>query len=439
MSAIDFQRQTFGDTTLDKEYILKISSRNKERDLCSYCYQYPFDFTVKFNMDTRYNNNPMYNNNILVDKGFSYKPEAVIYSRFTDIKKLELLDIVIPRFIPSSRIGKIYEGIKLILQPGSVNNYYLSSYPGTTVSYESNMITVKNNKSIIILIPHGTQKTWLKTEFVKYCDHINIDDYVYPIDSVSGNIITVNNITSLTLPSTSKLICANQFTTLFYSTPNPNNITFISSNTITIANLPMSMLNNVFESNVLYITDWNNDIATPYLTYAYYFKIDSFSVDINSLATFKGNLYYNTTIAIPTPTPSYPYNIPIPSTPINVYLFGFGQRDLLEERIFYISIDPFIPVKSTGTSQELDKMFGALFPYTQSRDWIFLRGSSSESFLPTDLRNLDKMHIVIYDADVINLNDVFVKRQQLLCPSYYDGMFTTIITKVSIQTKTLKY
>ena len=84
-------------------------------------------------------------------------------------------------------------------------------------------------------------------------------------------------------------------------------------------------------------------------------------------------------------------------------------------------------------------MFGALFPYTQSKDWIFLRGTSSEAFLPTDLRNLDKMHVVIYDADVNNLNDVFVNKKQLLCPSHYDGMFTTIICKISVQTKTLKY
>lgn len=425
MSAIDFQRQTFSDSSTDKDYILKISSRNKERNLCTYCYQYPFDFTVKFNMDTAYNNN----NPSQYDKKlyFSYKPEAVIYSKFTDIKKLELLDIVIPRFIPSSLIGKIYDGVKLIKNPGIANTYYLSSYPGTLISYDTDIITIKNNKSLIYLTPLGVQASWYQSDHIKYCDHLNINNNIYPIMCVSGNMITVNNISpAIELPDSSPLICGNQYGTLFYSTDISNNITFTDIYTLTIPNIPQSMLSNIFESNYFYITDWSK---TQSLSYAYYFKIDSFSVNSN-VATFKGMLYSTQTISFP---------VILPNNPINIYLFGFGQRDLLEERIFYISIDPFIPVKSTGTSQELDKMFGALFPYTQSKDWIFLRGSSNESFMPTDLRNLDKMHIVIYDADANNLNDVFVKRKQLLCPSYYDGMFTTIISKISVQTKTLKY
>jgi hypothetical protein len=428
MSVIDFQRQTFSDTTLDKDYTLKISSRNKERDLCTYCYQYPFDFTVKFNMDIAYNNNiPVYDKTtgILVNKDanyFTYRPEAVIYSKFVNIRKLELLDIVIPRFIPSTYIGKIWEGIKLIQNPSILFEYYVSCYPGTTLTIETDMITIKNNKGIIKLVPRASQDSWYSSGNIKFCDHILINGDVYPINTINGNIISISNITGNILPSTTKLNCANQYGSLFYSTNNPTDITFVDINTMTINNIPSAMLNNIFENNYFYITDWASGTSSTYVSY---FKISSYSVDSANTATFKGNFY---SISV------YP-----PTNPINIYLFGLGQRDLLEERIFYISIDPFIPVKSTGTSQQLDKMFGALFPYTQSKDWIFLRGTSSEAFLPTDLRNLDKMHVVIYDADVNNLNDVFVNKKQLLCPSYYDGMFTTIICKISVQTKTLKY
>lgn len=437
MSVIDFQRQTFSDTTLDKDFTLKISSRNKEKDLCTYCYQYPFDFTVKFNMDIAYNNStPIYDKTtgILVNKEanyFTYRPDAVIYSKFVNIRKLELLDIVIPRFIPSTYIGKIWEGIKLINIP-TTNNFYVSCYPGTTMTIETDMITIKNNKGIIKIVPRGTQDSWYSSGNIKFCDHILINGDVCPISSISGNVISINNISSITLPSSTKLNCANQYGSLFYSTDISSNITFVDINTMTINNMPSAMLNNIFENNYFYITDWSNLIYSSNITYVSYFKISSYSVDNTNTATFKGTLYNNSQPFPASPNPTVP-------NPINIYLFGLGQRDLLEERIFYISIDPFIPVKSTGTSQQLDKMFGALFPYTQSKDWIFLRGSSSEAFLPTDLRNLDKMHIVIYDADANNLNDVFVNKKQLLCPSYYDGMFTTIICKISVQTKTLKY
>ena len=103
-----FIQDTFIAGKKDKEYILKISSNDTLT-------KYPFDFQVKFAMDIK----DVSTNNI--------KKEAIIYNKYTDIKSIEISDVVIPRFIPTSTIGKNIEGFRLIKMAN--NKFLISCYP----------------------------------------------------------------------------------------------------------------------------------------------------------------------------------------------------------------------------------------------------------------------------------------------------------------------
>jgi hypothetical protein len=82
-------------------------------------------------------------------------------------------------------------------------------------------------------------------------------------------------------------------------------------------------------------------------------------------------------------------------------------------------------------------MFGVLFPSTQSKDWLYLSGEPKESFLPRDLRKLDKITIRLFDSEGVALNDLFKNRPGLLNGNYFKSMYTTIVIKVDESGKAL--
>jgi hypothetical protein len=382
----------------DKEYILKISSNDTLT-------KYPFDFQVKFAMDIGTTDN-------------NYKKEAVIYSKYTNITSIEISDVVIPRFIPSSIIGRIIEGFRLI-KTGS-NKFIISCYPGCCIKYGStilgvsvfNYIKLTNPKETVFIfkrdIIHNysvlTNNPILNTQLV--IDHINYNNNIIPILDIMDNEITVNNY--IDLPNTFPLIIADG-NILFKPS-----IATATETTLTIPYLPIELIENIYTDNTIRIIDSidNN----------YYFKIDSY-FENNSDIILKGIWLNNVNNFIGL---------------CNFYLYGYGSRDLLDERMFYIELDPFTPVKSTATNTQNDKMFGVLFPSTQSKEWVYLSGEPKELFLPTDFRKMDKMGIRLYDSDGNNLNDVFNKRLGLLNPEYNKNLCTTLIVKIEENSKSLQ-
>ena len=70
----------------------------------------------------------------------NYKKEAVIYSKYTNITSIEISDVVIPRFIPSSIIGRTIEGFRLV-KTGS-NKFMISCYPGCSIKNGSTILGV---------------------------------------------------------------------------------------------------------------------------------------------------------------------------------------------------------------------------------------------------------------------------------------------------------
>lgn len=393
-----FIQDTFIAGKKDKEYILKISSNDT-------LLKYPFDFQVKFAMD-------------IIDSSNNFKKEAIIYNKYTDITYIEVSDIIIPRFIPTSTIGRNIEGFRLI-KTGN-NKFIISCYPGCNIKTGStiinttsyNFIKLISPKESLFIIKRGIAHNYsvlindpiLEDNLV--IDHLNYNNNILPILDISNNEITVNN-NDITLPNTIPIIIANS-NILFKTSTATANVT-----TLTIPNLPLELVENIYSDNTIRIIDASQN--------NYYFKISSYS-KISTDIIFKGNwsdlLYGFEGVS-------------------NLYLFGFGSKDLLDERIFYIELESFKPSTSTSTNNQFDKMFGVLFPSTQSTNWLYLSGEPKQTFVPTDSRKMDKLTIRLYDSNGNNLNDIFYKKLGLLNTDYNSNLFSSLLIKIQEQSKSL--
>ena len=98
----------FAGEKTDKEYWLKISS--KDATAVS-----PFDFTVKFNMNSSNSNSYTLDSDGNKVYKYSYNKEANIGSKYNEVKRMEVTDIVIPRFIPNSTIGLNFDGVMVLI------------------------------------------------------------------------------------------------------------------------------------------------------------------------------------------------------------------------------------------------------------------------------------------------------------------------------------
>jgi hypothetical protein len=253
-----FIQDTFTPGKKDKEYILKISSNDT-------LLKYPFDFQVKFAMDIR-------------DSLNNFKKEAIIYNKYTDIKSIEISDVVIPRFIPTSTIGRNIEGFRLIKIAN--NKFIISCYPGCSIKTGSitintnlyNFIKLISPKESLFIIKRGIAHNYsnlindsvLKDELV--IDHLNYNNDILPILDISNNEIIVNNY-NITLPNTIPIIIADSNILFKTSTASAN------ATTLTIPNLPVELVENIYADNTIHIIDASQN--------NYYFKISSYTTQAN--------------------------------------------------------------------------------------------------------------------------------------------------------------
>jgi ribonuclease HI len=74
------------------------------------------------------------------------------------------------------------------------------------------------------------------------------------------------------------------------------------------------------------------------------------------------------------------YNVLNIGTSLRLSQFNFGVRDLLDEKIFYLNMSPYVPNRLVATEQEINNTFGVFFPTTQSKDYLYLRGDAFENY-----------------------------------------------------------
>jgi hypothetical protein len=192
----------------------------------------------------------------------------------------------------------------------------------------------------------------------------------------------------------------------------PNSPT-VTSSSLTLP-IPASMCENIYYSNILRLTDGSSSVFS-------YFQVTTSTSSVNT-TTFKGEWIGGSA------------NF---SDTVYVYTFGFGATDLIDQRIFFLELNPFVPVKSSASNNQYDKMFGVLFPSTQSKDWLYLSGEPRESFLPRDLRKLDRITFKLYDSEGNALNDIYKNRPGLLNTNYFKNIYTTVVLKIEEVDKSL--
>ena len=414
----------------DKEYLLKLSSNDTE-------YGSPFDFKVKFAMEK-----------VDISNNKTLKKEAVVQSKYQDIASLEVSDVVIPRFIPSVNLGNIFDGVKLIKNDKYSDNnirYLISAEPGIDVKFfvgvfsgptNINCIKITNHKETIILTQIATAHFFpiyngdANLKDAKIYDHININNCTVPIQQIEYmKIVLPNNMGSSVFPDlvlpTQIPLSLSQVNLLFNQiTTVPFNGITITKNKIIVPNMPIELTYQILKNSTIRVFD-SSGPPTSSGPKIYYYKVDSVISDGTNII-IRGNEYGGEDISL--------FNN---ASGCDLYLYQNGCRDLLDERILHLEIDPFIPVKSTTTSISKDKMFGLLFPSTQSKNWVYLSGEPKETFLPSDYRKLDRITIRLYDSNGNSLNEVFETNKNMLKNLYNNSLFTSMVLKINEVERTL--
>ena len=85
----------------------------------------------------------------------------------------------------------------------------------------------------------------------------------------------------------------------------------------------------------------------------------------------------------------------------NLYDYTFihlkqGMKDLLNEKLFYVSLDPIVPSRSLTTTNKLNNVIGTFYPSTQSKNYIFLSGKNGQKFHHRNLQNLRELNFKLY-------------------------------------------
>ena len=83
-----------------------------------------------------------------------------------------------------------------------------------------------------------------------------------------------------------------------------------------------------------------------------------------------------------------------------------GIKDLLNEKLFYLSLDPITPSRNLITNGKLNNVLGVFYPSTQSKDYIFLTGQNRQKYNNKNLQNLKDISFKLYymNGDIVGKN-----------------------------------
>jgi len=367
-------------------------------------------------------------------------PKAVITSKFEKIKRLTLSQVTIPRYIPRDYMGEPVTGITPIYN--NANSISLSYYPGININNTViNVLDSSNNEikiEVLELVDLNNKKLYLvalqynnpfylskyisvKAELFSY---ININNNVYPITNIIGNIISLENTTLFPLPpsTNNRLIIAD-----FYknSVMVDNNGTRIGINSKSIQINKANILNFQYLFSGQYLEYQVNTGSTNVIFERKLFKITSLNTVLadptKSKTIDNTNVIINGTWVIDLPTR---YNMTSlyfdNENTIRLNQFNFGVRDLFDERVFYINLSPFTPSRDVSTDPTINKSFGVLYPSTpnSTKDFLYLRGDATESYTNVNLQNTtNNMRFSLMDSNNQLIGTIYNKYQNMYTPT----------------------
>ena len=397
-------------------YTLKINS--KSRDITKE--PNPFKFELGFHQDS----------DSLKEK------RAVIPAKFENIKKLQVSQILIPRFIPRDFMGEPFNGITPLYDTS--NTLTLSYYPGINInntvitinigSVETKVEVIElvdlNNRKINLVALEYNNPYYLKHINIKsdIYSYLNINDNIYPITKIVGSLIEVSNTSLYPLPSytSNRLTIGDFYKNIIKVDLQNENDVYINNNTIFIQKVNPLNFQYVYPKQYLefQINSSLSDIEQRKL-----FKIES--IKFEKIDPSLELIISNTKVIIAGEwTDGYP-NIYDNTNPfsfainkiIKISQFNFGVRDLLDEKIFYFNISPFSPSKFVSTEPEVNDSFGVFFPSTQSKDYLYLRGEAFEVYNSNNLQTTNtKFKFSLLDSNYEQVGAIYNKYFNLYQP-----------------------
>jgi hypothetical protein len=409
---LNYKPMDYKDTDI-QTYTININS--KDRNIVRE--PNPFNFEIIFNQEQQNNNQ-----------------RAVIPSKFDNIKKICLSQVIIPRFIPRDYIGEPVTGVTPLYDTSTTIS--LSFYPGininntilTVLDTSGNEIKVEvvelvdlaNKKLYIIAQQYNnpyylTKYITIKAELFSY---LNINGEIHPITNITGNILTLSNITNNPIPinTNERLILADYYKNTIMI---DHNGTKIGINTTTIQVTATNIRNFQF----LY--------KNQYLEYQVNSSFERKLFKVSALTSYltnpnNPNTIANTTVKI-TGTwvdglPSVYNNTPLyhHATLIRLNQFNYGVRDLFEEKVFYLNLSPFVPSKNVSTDSSVNDSFGILYPSTpnSTKDYLYLKGDAVESYTNVNLqKSVNKIKFSLMDSNNKLIGDMYKDNKNLYKPN----------------------
>ena len=398
-------------------YTLKINS--KDRNIIRE--PNPFNFEIIFNQEQQNNNQ-----------------RALISSKFENIKKIYLSQMIIPRYIPRDYIGEPVTGITPLYNTS--DSVTLSFYTGininntilTVLDSGGNEIKVEvvelvdlANKKLYI-IAHQYNNPYYLTKYItikaELFSYLNINGEIHPITQITGNILTLGNITKYPLPinTNERLILADYYKNTIMVDLNGTKIG-INTSTIEIKSTNIRNFQFLYKDQYLeYQVNSTSDIFERKL-----FKVSSITsylIDSNS-----GDTIENTTVKISGTwvdgTPDDFSNGPLfynASKIIRLNQFNYGVKDLFEEKMFYLNLSPFVPSKNVATDYTLNNSFGILYPYTpnSTKDYLYLKGDAKEIYSNVNLqKSVNKIQFSLMDSNNKLIGSMYKDHKNLYNPN----------------------
>ena len=398
-------------------YTLKINSksRNINRE------PNPFNFELMFHQDS----------------DSLKESRAIIPAKFENIKKIQISQILIPRFIPHDIMGEPFNGITPLYDTS--NSITLSYYPGININNTIiNVIDNLGNESkieVIELVDLNNRKIYLvalqynNPYYLKYINiksdlysYLNINDNIYPITNIIGSLIQVSNTNLYPLPSytSNRLIIGDFYKNIIkVDLDNENNV-YINEKTIFIQKVNPLNFQYVYPKQYLefQINSSLSDIEQRKLFKIESIKFDKIYDDLElSISNTKVIITGEWTDGPPAILDNInPYSFAINKI-IKISQFNFGVRDLLDEKIFYFNINPFSPSKFVSTEPEFNDSFGVFFPSTQSKDYLYLRGEAFEVYNSNNLQTTNnKFKFSLLDSNYEQVGTIYNKYFNLYQP-----------------------
>jgi hypothetical protein len=389
-------------------YTLKINS--KDRNIVRE--PNPFNFEIIFNQEQT-----------------NTQQKALIQSKFENIKKISLCQLIIPRYIPRDFVGEPFTGITPIYN--STDSISLSYYPGININNSVipvldisgneqkieviELVDLANKKMYLIALQYNnpyylTKYINIKAELLSY---LNINNVIYPITNIIGNIITLGNtdVNPLPINTNYRLIAADFYKNCVMVDTNGTKIG-INSTSILIINANIMNYQYVYKDQYL---EYQVNSSIPNIYERKLFKISSIYTDISNNLTFNGT-WVNGLPSDYNNTNPYFFN----TKAIRLNQFNFGVRDLFEEKMFYLNLSPFVPSKSVSTDPNLNNSFGVLYPSTpnSTKDYLYLKGDATETYTFVNLQTTkNKIQFSLMDSNNQLIGTIYNKYFNLYKPN----------------------